>query len=518
MKTINFRAMAVVGILMLGWHAQAQVQPAIQFFRPYDQRGVNVYETPKADTVPFDGLKIRFGANFTQGYQNLSHSNSARAILSGASGSLYETGVGTGIFNTKLDGSGTTVNGIVADPNVFGGYINSSPFASYTNSNALYQLSGGFPLAMANFNIDVQLTDGVRVSLVTYMSSHHHNETWVKGGYFQIDKVGFMGSEFLNKLWKNLTLKVGHMEINYGDAHFRRSDGGNTLFNPFMDNNIMDAFTTEIGGELYWQKNGIISMIGVTDGEIQGSVSKPGDRSPSIYGKLGIDKKLADRTRVRLTGSFYTTSSSISNTLYGGDRTGSNYQYVMEPISATLTGNAFSGRFNPGFKDNVTSFMINPFVKFGGLEFFGTYETTSGNSQVENGEVVYSNPAFGYNGNAATKTISKLPNRTFTQIEADLIYRFGPRERYYVGAKYNTVSGTAVFGSTTTTTTNLGINQGTRQDISIDRISVGAGWFITRNVLFKAEYVSQTYNKYPTENILSGGKFNGLVIQGTIGF
>ena len=47
------------------------------------------------------------------------------------------------------------------------------------------------------------------------------------------------------------TLRVGHLEINYGDAHFRRSDNGNALYNPFVGNYIMDAFTTEIGGEVY---------------------------------------------------------------------------------------------------------------------------------------------------------------------------------------------------------------------------------------------------------------------------
>ncbi len=519
MKTINFRSMMVAAVVLMGFmEVRAQVQPPIQFFRPYDRRGVGMYEAPKsgADTIPFDGLKIRFGANFTQGYQNLSHSNSSRAILTNAGGTFYETGVGSGIFNNRLDGTGTTtLTNLIPDANVYGGYITKgAPYTTYANSNALYQMAGGFPLAMANFNIDVQLADGVRVSLISYMSSHHHNEFWVKGGFFQIDKVGFLGSEFMNKLWKNLTLKVGHMEINYGDAHFRRSDGGNALYNPFMDNNIMDAFTTEIGGELYWQKNGIIAMLGVTDGEIQGSVSKPGDRSPSIYGKLGFDKKLNDDLRVRLTGSFYNTASSISNTLYGGDRTGSNYQYVMEPVAATLTGNAFSGRFNPGFKDNVSAFMINPFVKFGGLELFGTFETVSGNSQVENGEVKYSNPNLTYNGNGST-SISKLSDRSFTQVEADLLYRFGANEKFYVGVKYNTIDGTAVFGQSTTATN---INQGYRQNVRIERESVGAGWFITRNVLFKAEYVTQSYFNFPTENILSGGNFNGLIIQGTIGF
>ncbi len=119
----------------------------------------------------------------------------------------------------------------------------------------------------------------------------------------------------------------------------------------------------------------------------------------------------------------------------------------------------------------------------------------------------YSNPTL--------PTFGKLPNRKFTQVEADFVYRFGTDEKYYVGAKYNTVSGTAVFGQSSTSTN---INQGTRKDISIDRFCVGAGWFITRNVLFKAEYVNQTYNDFPTDNILSKGKFDGVVVQGVIGF
>jgi len=48
------------------------------YWRPYDQKGVNVFETTKApDTIPFEGLRIRFGAGFTMQYQNLKHENSA---------------------------------------------------------------------------------------------------------------------------------------------------------------------------------------------------------------------------------------------------------------------------------------------------------------------------------------------------------------------------------------------------------------------------------------------------------
>jgi hypothetical protein len=274
-----------------------------------------------------------------------------------------------------------------------------------------------------------------------------------------------------------------------------------------MDNNIMDQFTTEIGAELYWQKNGVITMLGVTDGEIQGNVTKPNDRSPSIYGKLGYDKTFAPRQRARLTGSFYTTSSSVSNTLNGGDRTGSNYQYVMEPYNATLTGNAFSGRFNPGYRDNITSVMVNPFAKFQGLEFFGTWEQSYGNTSVENGEIQYSNPSL--------PRFSKLDDRYTYQLAGDLIYRFGTDEKFYVGARYNSVRSTISTGQSTSATS---INQGTRSMITIDRTAFAAGWFITKNVLFKAEYVSQNYGGYAADSPFYKGKFDGLVIQGTIGF
>lgn len=459
---------AALFVLLVTFQTARAQRGEMQYFRYYDQRGINVFETSKNDTIKFDGFRVRLGANFTQGYQNLKHSN-----------------------------------------------------ADNTPAQALYKMKGGFPLAQANFNIDVQIVDGVRLNLVSYMASHHHNEFWVKGGYFQIDKVGFLNSAFMDKLWTDLTLKIGHMEINYGDAHFRRSDGGNTFWNPFMENNIMDAFTTEIGTELYWQKNGVLVMAGATNGEIQGSVAERSiagnddngsKRAPSLYGKLGYDKTFGERNRVRLTGSFLTKKSSINGTLYGGDRTGSNYQFVLEPTAATLTGNAFSGRLNPNFKDNVTAFMINPFVKLSGFELFGTYEVAKGKNAVEGGEIQYND------GVADPATFDEQGDRKFTQFAVDVLYRFGAREQFYVGAKYNTVKGEQVFGQATNPTAPAGINQGTRADVSVDRAAVAAGWFVTKNILVKGEYVTQKYNDFPTGNILEDAKFSGFVLQGVIAF
>ncbi len=455
-KITSLKSLVItLGLLFTGVLAFGQ-RSDMQYFRYYDQRGINVFETSKDDTIAYDGLKLRIGAGFTQGYQSLNHSN------------------------------GLTTSSI--------------PAAN------LYEMAGGFSLAQANLNIDVQLYDGVSLNLVSYMSSHHHNEFWVKGGYLQVDKVKFLNSEFMDNLWKNLTLKVGHMEVNYGDAHFRRSDGGNTLWNPWIENNIMDEFTTEIGAELYFKKDGILGMVGFTDGEIQGNVSDPSTpdgakRKPSLYFKAGYDKQLSDMLRVRLTGSAMTTKSSASNTLFGGDRTGSNYQYVMENAPVSLSSNAFSGRFNPGYRDNVTAFMVNPFVKFGGLEVFGTWEYAFGKNSLENGE----GSAWGS---------KDFTNRQTHQTAGEALYRFGKNEKFYVGARYIKVTSNLTEGQSVA-------SPGTLYDVTIDRTSVAGGWFVTRNILLKAEYVTQKYDGYlPTgaNNRFYQGKFDGIVIQGAISF
>src|SRR5581483_1042529 len=163
-------------------------------------------------------------------------------------------------------------------------------------------------------------------------------------------------------------------EINYGDAHFRRSDNGNSMYNPFIGNYILDAFTTEIGAEVYARSDGIIAMLAGTGGEVHGQVTTPQSRSMSVIGKLGFDERFLDDMRFRLTGSFYANNKAASNTLFSGDRGGSPYYDVLENSASTETANAWSGQIRPGFSNKVNAEVLNPFIKIGGLEYFGSYE------------------------------------------------------------------------------------------------------------------------------------------------
>ncbi len=429
------------------------------FFRPYDKRGLHMFETTKEDlNKEYTGRKFSLGAGFSLQFQSLKNEN-------------------PGALNNDFDGT------TAAD-----------------KTNALAKLAPGFSLPQANLYIDAQLADGIRLHLANYMASKHHNEFWVKGGYLQVDKLPFDG-EIWNKISEIVTIKAGHMEINYGDAHFRRPDGGHTSYSPFIEGNIMDAFATEIAAEVYAQKNGWIGMIGLSNGMIKGHTEEADPtgyqdefdkRNPSVYLKGGWDKQLNDDLRLRFTGSLYHNAGTNGSglTLYAGDRTGSNYTYVMEQYytaagaAKAATAMYKSGRFDANnYNAKLTAVMFNAFAKAQGFEFFGTAEFANGRS----------------------KAVADEKDRATSQYAAEGIYRFGNNENLFLGLRYNIVNSEVLLGTTV-------------EDVKIDRFAVGAGWFLTKNIVMKGEYVNQKYADFPNTDYRHNGKFNGFALQAAISF
>lgn len=422
MKSI-FKNLLLTGVILTGFSFYAQ-NNKLDNYRQSNKDGLNVFESPKDSVSTFDGVKVKIGGASTLQYQALDNENEGTAPLK--------------------------------------------------------EIGSNFNLATANLDLDVALYDGVRMHLRTYLSSRHHHETYVKGGYFQIDKLDFISEGFLSDFMKHATIKVGHMENNYGDTHFRRSDNAQSLFNPFVGNLIMDSFTTEVGAEFYYQcDSGFLGMIGFSNGKLNQNVkiSDGSTGGAAFLAKLGYDKQISDDFRFRLTGSLYNTGYAKSVYLYTADRSGSRYYDVLQAEAAT-SDNFRSGRFDPGFKNKITAVMINPFIKAGGLELFGTVELTSG------------------------RTLSETDRRKTQQYAGELIYRFGSTENLYIGTRYNTVSAELASGD----------------DVNINRFQLGAGWFMTKNILMKLEYVSQEYKDYPAANLLEDAKFNGLTLEAAISF
>lgn len=432
----TIKLMGALTLAVLSQSAFAQ-QPALQNFRPQDQDGINVFETTKEDTVAFEGIKVRIGGGFAMQFQSLKQSN---------------------------------------------------------NEGNLAELGKDFNLPSANLNIDVQLADGLRLHLRNFLSSKHHNEAWVKGGHMQIDKLDFIAPGFLDGIMKYTTIRVGLDEFNYGDNHFRRSDNAQALYNPFVENFIMDAYSTEAFGEVTVQNKGFLVVLGITNGKLNQNVVKTAtsDNKASFFGKVGFDKQISDDFRARLTASWYRNHGTTTGTyLYGGDRAGSRYYKVLQTVpdaNNVVTSTNFDGRYNARFT-KITSIMVNPFLKYKGLEFYGVYEIADGAEDIMQGGVKVAEAG------------------KFTQVAGELIYRFGAEDRFYVGTRYNTVSG------------KTRDNQAENQEIS--RFNVAAGWFLTKNILTKVEYVDQQYkgNAWTGPNArFAGAQFEGIVVEAVIGF
>jgi hypothetical protein len=424
------RALSVIALLSL---ATMPAQAQIRYTRPIGKAALEVFEPSKTDTTKFDGnVKITFGGAFAQDFQNLTHTNTASPLIVGG-----------------------------------------------VNQNQLVAIGPGFNTAMANLDLNVQLTKGIRVSMTQYLSTRHHTDTWAKGGFLAIDESPW-DIGILNEIFKYTTVRVGQYELNYGDSHYRRTDAGNGMQNPFVGNLIMDAFSTEIGADVTVQYMGLIGMIGLTNGTSYGQTRSPGQHQDAFLGKVGFDEKLSSDLRVRLTGSFYSNAKSLSNVLYTGDRGGSHYFSVLENTSSTEASPAWSGNLQPGFNNRVKSFVVNPYIKYQGLELFGNIETSSGGTTIE-------------------KT-----DRTFRQLSGDVVYRFMEGETMYLAARYNTVIGQP-----------LGVTTG---DVTINRYQLSYGLFMSKNILAKIEYVNQDYNNYPSNNIRNGGNFKGVMFEGTVQF
>ena len=92
----------------------------IQHLRPADARGLNMFEPPKDDGIPYTGFKLGIGAAFTQQYQGLQHSNTAVPKFA----------------------SGSTIN-----------------------QNQLITIGNGFNNADANLYLNAQVAKGIRVAM-----------------------------------------------------------------------------------------------------------------------------------------------------------------------------------------------------------------------------------------------------------------------------------------------------------------------------------------------------------------
>ncbi len=388
------------------------------------------FEMPQIDNKPFQKVKVKIGADFAMQYQAL---------------------------NQHAD-------------------------------STLVPIGKGVNLPTANMKLNAYLAPGIAVNVSIYLSSRHHLETWVEGGYIIMDRLPIKGTD---EFMKNLTVKAGVMEVNFGDLHFFRSNNGNVIHNSFIGNPVMDAFTTAPALEIYFRKNGFLLMGGVSSGTLKPSLVgysgythkyTPYNMMDELafYGKTGIDKTFAKHQRVRVTASFYYNAKNHFGSLYFGDRTGTRFYMVMirptySSTDVNISDEPFTGgKYGPGFTNKIKAYMFNAYARYQGLEVFGSIEGNSGTT-------AFGGAPFGY-----------------SQYIGMANYYLGAKDQFYIGGRIDVANNSKVKGQ------------------GITRFETGLGWFFTKNIIIKATYVTQNYRNFSQYGNNAG--FNGIMFEAGVSF
>jgi hypothetical protein len=424
------------------------------------------FETPKIDGSRFEKLHVEIGADFAMQFQGLNHH---------------------------------------AD-------------------SLLIPLGNNLNLPTANLNINADLAPGIRVNLETYLSARHHNEAWVKGGYLLIDALPFLNSSVADKIMEKLTMKVGVMELNYSDNRYFRSDNGSVLNNPLVGNYIMDQFTTALALELYYRQSDFLAVAGITSGTLKPALSGYDSRNKihmayniedqlQYYFKFAYDKTFNDNIRIRPSVSTYLCPQTYNGTLYAGDRTGSRYYTVMNKQSLGTTAaydisqNFTSGNFGPGGFTKNTSVDGNLYAWVHGFELYGGYGLARGQNGL--GE-------------------KYIRDYDFSTYHVQGFYHFGKEKQFFVGGRYNVASKAATKEYRDPENSAVLLQAKNDKIMSVDRIQLGGGWKMTKNIMLKLEYVKQNYKNFDAYNAgtqqwvstYGNGKagFDGFMIEAGISF
>ena len=344
----------------------------------------------------------------------------------------------------------------------------------------------GFQTAWGSVDFLANYKDQIEVYFEIYLSSRPHPEkVYGHQGYILARGV----PENLNagpvaSLFRAVDVKAGHFEIDYGDHRFRRSDNARVQHNALIGNYIIDPKTVEIGVEVATEPGRLNAMIGVGSGSTTEKFKK--GTGFSVHGKLWADITES----LRASGSFYRVDHSDNKpkfagswgNLYSGHRSGGSY-------SGILVGGNAPGQITPGAGQKVMATQFDVTWNLAAFEIYGHY------GWMEDADL---------NGSD-----TGTPEESWYYYTAESIYRFTPNLHgaiRYSGAKAKTFNDLS-------------------SDGRIDRIQVGGGFWLTKNIQLKAEYVHQWCNDFTDAEGKVGGMdawrdpvFKGVISEVSFAF
>jgi hypothetical protein len=340
-------------------------------------------------------------------------------------------------------------------------------------------LNPGFQDPFANLSFLASIPDKLDVYFDLYIASRPHpNTMYAHEGYLLFKQLP---SPFdagpLGRVFDYVNLKVGAFDLDFGDDNYRRSNNARVQRNPLIGNPVIDPNVEEIGAELYSVKGPIYWLVGVGSGTTTEYFDY--GSSPSIHGKIW-GYPLPD---VRTSISAYhvslggTGAGDQNSDLYAAGRSG-------EPFASVFGGGDDPGSILPQGGKDVTAVEGDVTWNHWPFEVYSNIGYTQDSDE---------------NGSAPGS-----PAERWLYGTVGPVYHFTPA--LYIAARYSFGVANAVHGVET--------------DGWVDRIEVGAGYWVTRELLTKIEYVYQQYHGFAADTGEVSGvdaspspRFNGVVLE-----
>jgi len=348
-------------------------------------------------------------------------------------------------------------------------------------------LEPAFQTAWGDLAFMVEVGDGdVIVFFDLYLSSRPHpSTTYGNEGYMLFRRIpddSGVANALNNAIFEHVNVKAGHFEIDFGDAHYRRSDNAWVSRNPLIGNYLVDPDVEEIGMEIFSKPHWPVKwLFGVTSGTTTENLNE-GRGLASVHGKLWWDPV----DDFRLSGSAYYVDHSdnppsgaqgTSGRLFSSRRSGG-------PYGGVWGGGNSPGDLTIGADELVTAFQVDATWSPGPWEFYGNL-----------GWVEDADP----NGSLPGK-----PTERWMYGALETVYFFNPRT--YAAGRYSAALADDVKGSDS--------------DGMIHRFQVGGGYWLMKNALVKAEYVYQFAEGFDEDDGLVAGvdvaddpTFNGILLE-----
>ena len=348
-------------------------------------------------------------------------------------------------------------------------------------------LEPAFQTAWGNLSFMAEIGDGdILVFADLYLSSRPHaSQTYGNEGYMLFRRIPGESdvSDFLNdSIFRHVNIKAGHFEIDFGDAHYRKTDNAWTSRNPLVGNYLINPDVEEIGVEVFSKPHWPVGwLVGVTSGTTTENLNE-GRGMAAVHGKLWWEPN--DDFRISASAYYVDHSDnppsgagSTSGRLFSSSRAGGVYGGVWG-------GGNQPGDLTVGADELVTALQGDVTWSPGPWEFYGNL-----------GWVEDADP----NG-----SLPGEPTERWVYGAAEAVYFFN--QRTWLAGRYS-------FGQADDV-------KGADSDGRIHRIQAGGGYWLTRNVLVKGEYVYQFASGFDDAEGLVAGvdigndpSFNGVIME-----